>query len=64
MNYEEQIIKGVLCWRSTPESDWHSFTGAQLTNIVEELRKQLAAMRDDPNITAYYEKVAAEIRSK
>jgi hypothetical protein len=29
--YEEKIINGVLCWRSTPNGDWIEKTPKQLT---------------------------------
>lgn len=32
MYYEEQIVNGVLCWRSTPNGEWTRFTAQELTD--------------------------------
>lgn len=32
MYYEEQVIAGVLCWRSTPAGDWVEKSPGELTS--------------------------------
>lgn len=31
MTEEEKVINDVLCWRNTPDGDWHSYTAVELT---------------------------------
>jgi len=31
MYYDEQVIEGILHWRSTPDGKWRKFTLRQLT---------------------------------
>lgn len=42
MYYEEKIINGVLCHRSTPDGEWVQFTSEQLSAMLiirqEELK--------------------------
>jgi hypothetical protein len=38
MYYEEKIIEGVLCWRSTPKGMWTEFSAEQLTKKLQEER--------------------------
>lgn len=42
MQYQEQIINGILHWRGAPDSEWRAMTAAQLTTIVMELRQHPA----------------------
>lgn len=44
MFYQEQIIDGVLCWRDTPEGEWHPYTPAQLSEMVRGARYQRDAL--------------------
>lgn len=37
MYHEERIIKGVLCWRSTPSGLWTQYTAAELTAKLQAL---------------------------
>lgn len=39
MYYEEQVINGVLCWRSTPSGEWVQKTPEQLTAMLLEARQ-------------------------
>lgn len=41
MWYEERIINGVLCFRGTPNGDWHEFTKESLTKDLIEARKKI-----------------------
>lgn len=36
--YEEEIIDGVLCWRSHPKGEWTAFSAEQLTKKLMEER--------------------------
>lgn len=40
MYYEEMIIDGVLCWRSTPDGEWSKKTPQQLTAMLTQARQQ------------------------
>ena len=42
MSYEERVLNGVLCWRSTPNGVWVAYTLEQLTQRLMELRAQVA----------------------
>lgn len=61
-NYKEKVIGGVLFYKTQHDEHWQPFTSEQYTNIIVELRKQLQAMRDNPNIRKHYEQVRKEIR--
>lgn len=37
MYYAEMIIDGVLCFRTSPNSDWIQFTAEQLTSRLIEM---------------------------
>ena len=39
--HEEKVIKGKLCWRSTPDGEWVEMTPERLTQKVMTLQKQL-----------------------
>jgi hypothetical protein len=41
MFYEEQIIDGILCYRTTPKGEFVPMSAVQLTTRVLELRRQL-----------------------
>lgn len=50
MYHEEKVIKDVLCWRGTPNGEWHKFSDNVLTdrlltsrNHIEELTSRLTA---------------------
>jgi hypothetical protein len=40
MFYEEEIIDGILHWRSVPKGDWIEFTKEGLTYELEKERKR------------------------
>jgi hypothetical protein len=39
MIYEEEVIDGILHWRSLPKGDWIEFTKEGLTYELEKERK-------------------------
>lgn len=41
MFYEEQVINGILCCRSTPNGEWREMNTTQLTQRILELRALL-----------------------
>lgn len=41
MYYDEQVINGVLCHRSTPNGEWIPFTAESLTLSLVASRVQL-----------------------
>lgn len=41
MFYEEKVIDGVLCWRSSPDGEWVKKTPEQLTDALVALRKDM-----------------------
>jgi hypothetical protein len=45
MYYEENVIDGVLCWRSTPTGEWVAKTPQQLTEMLLEARRAKAAIQ-------------------
>ncbi len=46
MYYEESMINGVLCWRSTPDGEWTPFTVAELsTRVQRELKTEIAQLK-------------------
>jgi len=63
MYYEEKVIGGVLFFKTNPEDKWKNFSNTQYTNIILELRKQLQALRDNPDIAEYYKQVQKENKS-
>lgn len=38
MFYEEKVVSGVLCHRSTPDGEWVQYTPESLTKAVVTLR--------------------------
>jgi hypothetical protein len=40
MYYVEEIINGVLCFKSTPNGEWRALTPEQLTDKIVKLRNQ------------------------
>lgn len=44
MYYEEQVIDGILHWRSTPDGKWEAFTAGQLTRKLMAAWEQLAKL--------------------
>lgn len=38
MYYDEQVINGILCHRSTPKGEWIEFTAKELTEKIIELK--------------------------
>lgn len=42
MYYEEKVIDGVLCWRSTPGGDWKQKNPGQLTQMLLDTQRELA----------------------
>jgi len=40
MYYEEQVINGVLCHRSTPTGEWIQFTLEELTSKFVEMKNK------------------------
>lgn len=39
MYHAEEIVSGVLCYKSTPDGEWIPYDRAQLTNIISRERK-------------------------
>lgn len=39
MYHEEKIINGVLCYRTTPDSEFREYTKEQLTTIFIEMQR-------------------------
>jgi hypothetical protein len=39
MYYEESVIDGYMCWRTTPDGDWTRMTQKTLTAVLVEARK-------------------------
>lgn len=46
MYYDEQVIGGVLCHRSTPKGEWIPFTSEELTEKYTELLTEYAIRVD------------------
>lgn len=60
MYYEEMVMNGVLCWKNSPNGEWHKFSAEELTN-------RLIAVQDDLQNTSSnsdYAKCADEIMEK
>ena len=62
MYYDEQVIGGVLCYRSTPNGEWIPFTSKELTEKYMELSHAACALKlgvfehlDNPNLTTLHE---------
>lgn len=53
MFYEEQVIKGILCWRSTPNGEWMQKTPEQLTTLLIDARYE--------NVTLYEQAAGASL---
>lgn len=43
---EEEIIDGVLCWRSTPDGEWKPYTAAELTARHREAEARVGKLRE------------------
>jgi ribosomal protein L29 len=46
---KEEIINGVLCCKTTPNSEWRPLTPEQLTNKIVKLQKELAELKELEN---------------
>lgn len=42
MYYEEQLVGGILCWRSAPTDEWKPLTLEELSGRCVRLQKELA----------------------
>ena len=43
MYYEEQVIDGVLCWRTDPDGEWNKFDYAKLLKAYQDASKNYYA---------------------
>ena len=44
MYYAEEIVKGVLCFKTTPKGEWEEFTKEQLSERVKSLNEQIGLL--------------------
>jgi hypothetical protein len=42
MYYEEQIINGVLCFRTTPKGEWVEFSKEALTAKIKDIKQKFS----------------------
>ena len=47
MYYDEQVIDGVLCFRTNPKDKWTPFTRERLTSRILELQAKLNTLIED-----------------
>jgi hypothetical protein len=45
MYYKEEIINGVLCYKTTPDGEWIAFTPEKLTAKITELQTRFAHLK-------------------
>ena len=57
MYYEEKIVNGVLCFRTTPNTPFVEFSKEKLTSKIAELEQKLSLHKEankiDPDKTLY-----------
>jgi hypothetical protein len=41
MYYKEDIINGVLCFKTTPNGEWREFSKENLTKRIKELEEKI-----------------------
>lgn len=41
MYYEERLIDGCLCYRTSPTGEWVQMTLAQVTKLYQDLQKEV-----------------------
>lgn len=44
MYHEENVIDGVLCWRSTPNGEWIKYSDRQLTDKLMDISRQAESL--------------------
>lgn len=44
MYYKEEIINGILCWKGTPNGEWHPVGERELTKRITELKAKDAEL--------------------
>lgn len=47
MYYEEQVVNGVLCYRTTPRGPWHHVSAETLTTRLLAAQKQARIPQDE-----------------
>ena len=52
MYYEEKIVNGVLCFRTTPHTPFVEFSKEKLTEKIGELEKKLSLRKEASKIDA------------
>lgn len=63
MYYDEKVIHGILCHRSTPDGKWIPFTSEQLTKKYEDLRYASWSFRN--SVTEWFsESIPVDIESE
>jgi len=45
MYHEERVVNGVLCFRNTPAGEWIEYTAKELTQLVQDLRQTVFAVK-------------------
>ena len=47
MYYKEEVINGVLCFKTTPNGEWKQFTLEQLTNKIVNLKNEVSQLNKE-----------------
>lgn len=47
MYHKEEIIDGILCYKSSPNDDWHPYTLEALTDKIVSCRKERDAIAEE-----------------
>jgi len=46
MYYKEEVINGVLCWKGSPNGEWHPLTAKQLTERLIKAEAEFIRLDD------------------
>jgi len=47
MYHKEEIINGILCYKSFPNDEWHPYTLEHITQMMEKYRKERDAIAEE-----------------
>lgn len=50
MYYQEEVINGILCFRTSPTDTWHEVSKKALTERVLRLVKELSLVKEKHDI--------------
>lgn len=62
MYYEEKVVNGVLCWRGSPDGEWHPISQTELTmRLVTSTESAYQLLEVCESVVAEHEKGTNEV---